>query len=92
LVQVAWALRGCLRATDVIARLGGDEFAVLGAADGPVEAIVDRIRTAITSGTRDLVQPVHASVGGVPVAEGVGLGELLAAADSKMYEQKRAKI
>lgn len=98
LIEVAHAVQGVLRVRDRnFARLGGDEFAVV-IADATVEdaqIVMDRIRAAVRSvrveaGGR--VANVDASIGAAVFPdEGTTLSELLAAADSRMYETKHRR-
>jgi diguanylate cyclase (GGDEF)-like protein len=88
LVRVAWALRGCLRATDAIGRIGGDEFAVFCTSDGPAEVVVERIRHAVARETADFPLPVRVSAGAVHALDSIDYRALVAAADSRMYEDK----
>ena len=90
--RVAGALRGRLRATDVLGRLGGDEFvAVLpraGRADAvrAAEGLVDAVRRA----GAEPPPPVTASVGVTLMAPSLDAAHLLARADAAMYEAKGA--
>lgn len=89
---VADAMRGAVRAADIVGRLGGDEFAVLmPETDGTVAhaaatRLVNSIRT-VFRGTPS----VTASIGVVSCSgTEAGPDELLRKADQAMYEAKRA--
>lgn len=98
--RVAEALRGCIRASDLLARLGGDEFTVV--LDGPVgrdevRALAERIITAIEAITRVDGQPINisASIGISTAPAGdaetpVLPEDLLRAADEALYVAKRS--
>jgi len=96
LMDASRILRRCFRQSDIIARLGGDEFAVL---------ITDSDELSIQAILKRLVREqdlMNAHGRGYKISFSAGivhcqsepfpaLEELLAQADSKMYEQKRAK-
>jgi diguanylate cyclase (GGDEF)-like protein len=88
LVRVARALRGCLGATDAVGRIGGDEFAVFCTSEGPADLVVERIQLEIARETAYLPCPVRVSAGAVHALDSVDYRALLAAADSRMYENK----
>lgn len=100
LQQVAAAVRGCIRAADVLARVGGDEFTVV--LDGPTSTaearvVADRIIATVERITRVADQPVSVSVSiGIACvpADGceqpVRADDLLKAADDAMYVAKRS--
>jgi diguanylate cyclase (GGDEF)-like protein/PAS domain S-box-containing protein len=95
LVEIARRLSGTLRESDTAARLGGDEFALMLPATpllGAIEAsraLVDFIVAPITVNGKPLT--VGASIGiAVFPNHGRDPEVLLAAADSAMYEAKRA--
>jgi diguanylate cyclase (GGDEF)-like protein/PAS domain S-box-containing protein len=91
---VAQRLTDAVRPADTVARLGGDEFVVLveGATEAVLDALVDRLRGAVTA-------PVD--VPGRSLQVGVSIGSalcrggegdppaLLAQADARMYAAKR---
>jgi diguanylate cyclase (GGDEF)-like protein len=91
----AEALRATFRASDVCARVGGDELAVLslGTADElrqALERLGDELRARNRSG--DLPFHLSLSCGSVErPPEGPDLDGLLAEADARMYEHKRAR-
>lgn len=91
----AWRITEAVRAGDVVARIGGDEFLIFcaGADEETAQVLGDRIArsiaTPVTWGGRDLL--VSAAVGTVTWTERriVAPDELLAAADERMYADKR---
>jgi diguanylate cyclase (GGDEF)-like protein/PAS domain S-box-containing protein/putative nucleotidyltransferase with HDIG domain len=91
----ARVLTSSLRRIDVAARVGGDEFlAVLPDCDaGTAQALMDRVRVALESESLqvdDQTIPIKMSYGVATYPEdGVGVSELLAAADSNLYRSKR---
>lgn len=97
LSRVAEILRAAFRRSDIIARMGGDEFAVLAleASGDNADVLVDRLRTKIDEFNQSDAEPYQLSVSlGVArfSAEArTKLAELLTAADSAMYGDKRSK-
>jgi diguanylate cyclase (GGDEF)-like protein len=88
--MVTEVLRARLRGTDVVARLGGDEFAlVLPEVSGEEAMAVARELRALLA-TRDLRQPIMASMGVVQFtgAEELTADEILVCADTALYEAK----
>ena len=86
-------IRASIRASDVAARIGGDEFAVLlGDADASgAQHIADKLVEALAAPYADVLAPVSASIGlALYPQAGVGLTELLAAADGALYAAKAA--
>ena len=96
LADIATALRGRARETDVVARLGGDEFAVvlprceLGEAEEVAGEIAAAIRDRIAAEAGE--PSITASVGIAPFGTGRRLSyeSLLAGADAALYEAKGA--
>jgi diguanylate cyclase (GGDEF)-like protein/PAS domain S-box-containing protein len=95
LCAVADALRGRLRASDILARLGGDEFAVLLPRETPAEAelVCRSLEQAIPA---EVSTPgdtrIEVSVGFAPFVEGVdSVDDVLAAADASMYAAKHGR-
>ncbi len=97
LVEVASVLRQSFRYSDVIGRLGGDEFVVLAVEAEPLSgsAIVQRLqeKAAEVNAKPDRRFQLAFSVGVTSYnpREPEMVEEVLARADSLMYEQKRAR-
>ncbi len=95
LIEVAQALHGSFRDSDIIGRIGGDEFVVLAiesqgeGAEHALERFAMRI--AGRNGEDDLPWRLGASVGWVRAQpdDPDDLAELLERVDERMYEQKR---
>jgi diguanylate cyclase len=94
LVAVAAGIRDRTRVDDAVGRLGGDEFAVLLQSHEGEHAIAigDEIIARIAAAARSVegAPPVTASIGIVHLRAGRGADATLAAADSAMYDAKRA--
>ncbi|NAZ87318.1 diguanylate cyclase domain-containing protein, partial [Kineococcus indalonis] len=96
LVAVAQRLLACARDGEVVARLGGDEFTVLvprRAGPQELEDLAERLRAALSPGFRlagGHLAHVGASTGAALGGPGTSTDEVLAAADARMYEAKRA--
>lgn len=97
LIKVSDILRATFRRSDIIARLGGDEFAVLAleASGENSELLIERLRERFrdfNQGSREAYQ-LQVSIG-MARHDGdmrIRLEDLLAAADSAMYQEKRSK-
>ena len=88
LCRVADALSSQIRADDVAARIGGDEFVVvLDEGDAPLDALVERIRTAVDASLAGWPD-VTVAVGAITVEPGTTPEELLDLADRAMYADK----
>jgi diguanylate cyclase (GGDEF)-like protein len=95
LAQVAERLATAVRGEDLLARVGGDEFAVVGHAlrhTDDVERLAERLLLAL-----DVPIIVHGDVVGIGASIGVAVGEpgvsaatVTRAADSALYDAKRA--
>jgi len=96
LVTVRDRLSQCMRASDTLARLGGDEFIVLCESLGDERyalEIAERLLTATAEpiSVAGTVVAISVSIG-IAIASGTGAGaeELVRAADTVMYEAKKA--
>jgi diguanylate cyclase (GGDEF)-like protein len=94
--QVAGRLVGVLRESDTVARLGGDEFTVILEGGRRVEdagrvatKILKTIGSPYTVGSREMVITVSIGISMYPV-DGDGYEELIAGADTAMYQAKAA--
>lgn len=95
LVVIAKRLAGSLRKSDTVARLGGDEFAVIApvADSSGVDEVTERLRACFKEpfDLGAVTTEARASFGSAlyPV-DGTDPEGLLAAADRRMYQEKRA--
>jgi diguanylate cyclase (GGDEF)-like protein/PAS domain S-box-containing protein len=94
LVAVAAGIRDRTRVDDAVGRLGGDEFAVLLQTHEAEHAIAvgNEIIARVAEAARSVegAPPVSASIGIVHLRAGRGADATLVAADSAMYDAKRA--
>ena len=96
LIEIAKALLGAVRRSDIVARVGGDEFAILldtipqselpGKAER-ITKVVSRLKVAHEG--KALVPSV--SAGYTAIEPGIKASELLLRADRSMYAAKQAK-
>lgn len=96
LIDTARVLRESCREADIIARLGGDEFVALMTVDSDqtAEIVCDRIKARVAFHNRELDRGyvLSLSLGAKrSKAEGTMLADLLAQADTALYEQKRGR-
>jgi diguanylate cyclase (GGDEF)-like protein len=89
-------IRSQVRTTDTAARLGGDEFAILFAKGEPsaLRAKAERVRIILMNTSVDLGAAkvtIRASLGFAQYRPGMTRDRLVAAADSTMYADKRAR-
>jgi diguanylate cyclase (GGDEF)-like protein len=96
LIDTARVLRESCREADIIARLGGDEFVALMTVDSDqtAELVCERIKSRVATHNTELERgyELSLSVGATrSKAEGTMLADLLAQADTALYEQKRAR-
>jgi diguanylate cyclase (GGDEF)-like protein len=93
-------MRQQVRESDLVGRFGGEEFAILLPHTGAAEArdIAERLRvrlariiTPVTDGTESVPLRVTVSIGVASLENARrDLSDLLAAADSALYEAKRS--
>jgi len=96
LIDTARVLRESCREADIFARLGGDEFVALMTVDSDqtAEIICERIQARVATHNAETERgyPLSLSVGATrSKAEGTMLADLLAQADTALYEQKRGR-
>ncbi|WP_354641852.1 diguanylate cyclase domain-containing protein [Kitasatospora camelliae] len=95
LIEVARRLQQAVREGDTVARMGGDEFVVLADGIGREEAkdLAGRLRNAIIPPMRidNRAMRVGVSLGIGWAGCGMGIDEVLRAADERMYDEKRAR-
>jgi diguanylate cyclase (GGDEF)-like protein/PAS domain S-box-containing protein len=96
LIDTARVLRESCREADIIARLGGDEFVALMTIDSEqtAEIVCDRIKSRVATHNAEVEREyaLSLSVGATKSkAEGTMLADLLALADTALYEQKRGR-
>jgi diguanylate cyclase (GGDEF)-like protein/PAS domain S-box-containing protein len=96
LIDTARVLKESCREADIIARLGGDEFVALMTVDSDqtAELVCERIRARVESHNSEAQRgyDLSLSVGAKRTkAEGTMLADLLAQADTALYEQKRGR-
>ena len=96
LIDTARVLKESCREADIIARLGGDEFVALMIVDSDqtAELVCERIEAHVEAHNIETPRgyPLSLSVGAKRTkSEGAMLADLLAQADTALYEQKRAR-
>jgi diguanylate cyclase (GGDEF)-like protein/PAS domain S-box-containing protein len=96
LIDTARVLKESCREADIIARLGGDEFVALMTVDSDQtsELVCERIKARIEIHNLETPRgyPLSLSVGATRTkSEGTMLADLLAQADTALYEQKRGR-
>jgi len=96
LIDTAKVLRESCREADLVARLGGDEFVALMTVDSAqtAEIVCERIQERVEKHNRETERGFRLalSVGATRSrAEGTMLADLLAQADTALYEQKRGR-
>ncbi len=97
LIQTARLLRQSVRASDYVFRMGGDEFLVVLVDSNRTSAmrVVGRVQENIdlynSSGVLPPTYPLGLSIGEALFDPGRGLDAAIAAADARMYAQKRSR-
>jgi diguanylate cyclase (GGDEF)-like protein len=96
LIDTARVLRESCREADIIARLGGDEFVALMTVDSDQtgELVCERIKDRVELHNQEVDRgyELSLSVGATrSKAEGTMLADLLAQADTALYERKRGR-
>ncbi|MCX8021194.1 MAG: sensor domain-containing diguanylate cyclase [Syntrophorhabdaceae bacterium] len=95
LKDLAKVLKEVFRESDVVARIGGDEFAVLAldTSDESQDTLTKRLYKHLdalnSSKGRDYILSISVGVARYDPKNPSSLSELMALADSRMYEQKR---
>lgn len=94
LLHIVSALRGGVRAGDVLGRIGGEEFAafLVGASEKEAVLVAERIRQQVEAIRfqvgDDRIVPLTVSIGGTICKPGATVSELMRAADRRLYEAK----
>ena len=97
ITEAAYVMRETFRASDLIARMGGDEFCILFEADSEREAeaalrrLQDSVDAANAQEGRPFILSMSAGFALFDPLEPCTLDQLVGAADTKMYAEKRAK-
>ena len=90
--KIGSIMKSAIRSTDRAFRFGGDEFAIL-LPNTPVDAAsqaAERIRKQLAAKVKTDHIPITASLGlATWPADGIGLNEVIAAADAALYRAKR---
>lgn len=95
LMVIARAIRGVLRAGDLVGRMGGEEFAVFlpGVDKKAAEAVAERIRRSVNLSSFSPDGRNHrlaVSIGGAVFEHRTSFAELFRIADQRLYGAKRA--
>ena len=94
LMKIGHALKGELRATDLVGRLGGDEFAILlpDTTEDQATLVIRKIEQAVLRETQATKTTVAVSIGAVtPGMLPAVIAEMIAMADARMYQAKNLK-
>ncbi|MEL7128732.1 MAG: GGDEF domain-containing protein [Pseudomonadota bacterium] len=92
LVDVAKALKACVRQTDIVGRIGGDEFGII-LVKAQVDAAcrqIERLKAGLSALNGFPVQ-INASIGSAVWTSGQSAESLMAAADKAMFLKKTAR-
>lgn len=96
LLEIAGAITGALRQSDLVARVGGEEFAVFlrGADPAEAEQVAERIRQNVANASfspdEGIAVPLSVSIGGAMSGDGQSFARLFESADRRLYEAKNA--
>jgi len=93
LTQLAQAIKGTLRESDIVCRWGGEEFLIVvkGSAEVQGKTLAEKIRASVANGAfryRDTAVPVTISLGVAFYVDGESPEQLVARADKALYEAK----
>ncbi len=93
--QIAQAIKGTLRESDIVCRWGGEEFLIVvkGADALQGQVLAEKIRTTIATGSfrvRNTVLPITISLGVASCTDGETPEHLVARADKALYHAKHA--
>ena len=94
LMKIGRALKGALRATDLVGRLGGDEFAILlpDTTEDQASIVIRKIEQAVLRETHAMESTVGVSIGAAtPNMLPAIINEMVAMADARMYQAKNSK-
>jgi diguanylate cyclase len=97
LAEVGALLKQCVRGSDYVVRMGGDEFLAALVDTNPqgAEVVKTRIRQRVEEWSQNSPLPgyqLSLSVGIQPFDPTQSFDQVLAAADAKMYEEKKAAL
>lgn len=92
LMYVGYALKGLVRATDIVARIGGDEFGLVfeNLHADEAEAKAQALAAGIAADAPD-DRPVSVSIGHAMATPGDTIDSIIARADAAMYARKRSQ-
>jgi len=94
LMKIGHALKGALRATDLVGRLGGDEFAILlpDTTEDQAPLVIRKIEEAVSRENHSTESTVGVSIGAVtPSMLPAGIDEMIAMAEARIYQAKNSK-
>ena len=94
LMKIGRALKGALRATDLVGRLGGDEFAILlpDTTEEQATIVIRKIEQTVSRETHAMESTVGVSIGAAtPTMLPAIINEMIAMADKRMYQAKKSK-
>ena len=91
--QISGIMKGIIRSSDQAFRYGGDEFAILFPQTTIDDAyqVAERVRKQVASEVKTGYAPLTISLGLASwPADGIGLNDIIAAADTALYQAKRS--